>query len=69
MSKVSDLNSLGVSGLKKKLCNLSHTPSPFGFSYFLNRLLCFCTGPAWDRDPSTHARALTPCLLFEIGYR
>jgi hypothetical protein len=32
---------------------LYHTPNPFGFSYFLNTVLCFC--PGLDCDPPIYA--------------
>jgi hypothetical protein len=34
---------------------LNHTPSPFHVSYFSDRVLCLCPGPASDHNPSTQA--------------
>jgi hypothetical protein len=33
---------------------LSDAPSPFGFSYFLDRILCFLSGLALNHTPSTY---------------
>jgi hypothetical protein len=39
-------------------CHLSHTSSPFGFSYFSGRLLYFLPGPASDCDLPTYASCI-----------
>jgi hypothetical protein len=40
---------------EKALYHLDHTPSPFCFSYFLDRVSCFLCRLALDHDPPTYA--------------
>jgi hypothetical protein len=44
--------------VRQALFHLSHTPSPFCFNYFSDRVSHFCPGPALDSDTLTHVSYL-----------
>jgi hypothetical protein len=60
----------GLTLIRQALYRLSNTFSPLCCSYFLDRVLCFCSGPGSDCDtsnsPSSHScdyKSKLPCLF------
>jgi hypothetical protein len=50
---------------------LSHSPALFAFCYFLDRILCFCMGPASDLNPpacASHCTISSPVSILDLPW-